>query len=145
MIGICHYCNQDKANVSYMDILLKNREKTVLLCSECRELNLSWWDYFKSDNILEKQWNLNRVETVVRNCNKVKEFTRVAAKIVGYDDTNKNKWIYGSSNLFMSITNIWYPSTSSMSVFSASLPLSLQLEWVCDLSFGRNLISSSPR
>ena len=39
--GICRYCNQNKANMSYMDILLKNREKTVLLYSECRELELS--------------------------------------------------------------------------------------------------------
>ena len=83
MMGICHYCNRDKANVSYIDVLLKNREKTVLICLECRESELSWWDYFKSDNILERQWNLNRVETVVRNYNKVKEYVRVAENIVG--------------------------------------------------------------
>ena len=38
MIGICHNCNQDSSDVSYVEILLKNKEKkTVLLCKECKE------------------------------------------------------------------------------------------------------------
>ena len=59
-----------------------------------------------------------------RNCGKeLQQSQRICpscGKDSGYDDTNKSKWIYGTSNLFTPITNMWYSVTFSMSVFSAS-------------------------
>ena len=55
MIGMCHHCNQDKADMSYVDILLKNREKTVLLCQECKESEFSGWDYVTNVTLQELQ------------------------------------------------------------------------------------------
>ena len=45
MIGKCHICKQDSRGMSYIDILLNSKERTVLICEECKETVFSWKDY----------------------------------------------------------------------------------------------------
>ena len=47
MIGMCHHCSQDKADLTYKDITLRGKEISILICKDCREL-FTWLAYVQN-------------------------------------------------------------------------------------------------